>query len=90
MKKRFLLLTLCSGVMSLSVHAADKTPQQARMGLCNQQAAGMTGDTRKHFMSQCLSNKPMSQQDRMKLCNGLAGERKGDERKAYMSSCLKN
>jgi hypothetical protein len=26
-----------------------------RMKNCNQQAAGMTGDTRKNFMSSCLS-----------------------------------
>ena len=49
--------------------SADKTPrvreiapaiaqvasQQQRMKDCNTQASGMTGDTRKQFMSSCLS-----------------------------------
>ena len=34
--------------------AADSAQQQ-RMKDCNQQAAGMTGDSRKSFMSSCLS-----------------------------------
>lgn len=35
--------------------AAADNAQQQRMKDCNQQAAGMTGDARKSFMSGCLS-----------------------------------
>ena len=34
---------------------AAENAQQQRMKDCNQQAAGMTGDARKTFMSSCLS-----------------------------------
>lgn len=34
---------------------AQVTLQQQRMKDCNTQATGMTGDTRKQFMSTCLS-----------------------------------
>jgi hypothetical protein len=35
--------------------SAQLTSQQQRMKDCNAQATGMTGDTRKQFMSSCLS-----------------------------------
>ncbi|MBX3637846.1 MAG: hypothetical protein KF683_20935 [Rubrivivax sp.] len=69
--------------------AADN-PQQTRMAACNKQAGDKKGDERKAFMSQCLSNKKMTQQEKMKHCNAEAGDKKGDERKAFMSQCLKN
>ena len=37
--------------------AAKGTPQQERMKRCNTEAKGKTGEERKKFMSQCLSNK---------------------------------
>ena len=76
---------------ALPVAASAKTAQQEKMTTCNAQAAGKTGDDRKAFMKQCLSNKPakVSQQDKMKICNQEAGDKKGDERKAFMSQCLK-
>lgn len=43
-------------VLTASGRAADNAQQQ-RMKDCNQQAAGMTGDARKSFMSSCLSGK---------------------------------
>ena len=43
-------------VLTASGQAADNAQQQ-RMKDCNQQAAGMTGDARKSFMSSCLSGK---------------------------------
>jgi hypothetical protein len=35
--------------------SAQLTPQQQRMKDCNTQASGMAGDSRKSFMSTCLS-----------------------------------
>jgi len=35
--------------------SAQLTTQQQKMRDCNTQASGMTGDTRKQFMSSCLS-----------------------------------
>jgi len=85
---------LVSGVAG----AAEKTPQQEKMALCNQQAKSqdLKGDARKTFMSDCLKKESklsqMSpQQMKMKNCNGEAGEKKltGDARKTFMSQCLK-
>ena len=51
-------------VVALTIPAsAQSNLQQQRMKDCNAQAGGMTGDTRKQFMSSCLS--------------GSAGETKG-------------
>ena len=67
--------------------------QQDKMKACNAQATGKTGDERKAFMKECLSNKPAtagnSQQQKMKECNAQAAGKKGDERKAFMAECLK-
>ena len=52
-----MIILLAVGVLtavSAPVNAADNSQQQ-RMKDCNQQATGMTGDTRKSFMSSCLS-----------------------------------
>ena len=55
---RFLMIILLAvGVLTAvaaPVNAADNSQQQ-RMKDCNRQATGMTGDTRKSFMSSCLS-----------------------------------
>lgn len=79
--------------MSAAVLAADATPQQNKMTVCNKQAGEMKGDERKKFMSSCLkkdsSTSTGSQQDKMKDCNVAATGKKGDERKAFMSQCLK-
>jgi psiF repeat-containing protein len=40
---------------ALAIPAAGQNTQQQRMKDCNSQAAGMTGDARKSFMSTCLS-----------------------------------
>lgn len=76
---------------ALPAHA--QTPQQAKMGECNHQAAGKKGDERKAFMKDCLSNKPApapSRQDKMRSCNKDAAGKKGDDRKAFMKGCLSN
>jgi hypothetical protein len=74
--------------------SAPKTAQQTRMGDCNKQATGKTGDDRKAFMKSCLSGgtaaaaTPMTQQEKMKKCNADATGKKGDDRKAFMKACL--
>ncbi|KQN63080.1 MULTISPECIES: PsiF family protein [unclassified Erwinia] len=78
--------------------AADKTPQQEKMTVCNKQAGekALKGDDRKAFMSNCLKKDQKMegmtpQQMKMKTCNADATQKalKGDERKTFMSSCLK-
>ncbi|NNS06547.1 PsiF family protein [Erwinia sp. JH02] len=78
--------------------AAEKTAQQQKMTVCNQQAGdkALKGDERKTFMSNCLKKDSKMdgmtpQQMKMKTCNAGAGEKnlKGDERKTFMSNCLK-
>ncbi|MGI4855753.1 MAG: PsiF family protein [Janthinobacterium lividum] len=74
--------------LPMHAHAAP-----SRMGECNHQSAGKTGDDRKAFMSSCLSNKPVpaaSRQDKMRMCNRDATGKKGDDRKAFMKDCLSN
>lgn len=78
-----------------AAQAADKplTAQQQRMGDCNKQATGKTGDERKTFMSACLkgeSTHKQTQQEKMTSCNADAKAKslKGDERKTFMSTCL--
>ncbi len=84
-------LTAGSAQAAAHVGAPDaKTPQQTKMGMCNKEAEGKTGDERKKFMSTCLSAKKTSQQDKMKSCNvtAKADGKKGDDRKAFMKECL--
>lgn len=78
--------------------AAEKTAQQQKMTMCNQQAGEKTlkGDERKTFMSNCLKKDAKvdgmtPQQMKMKTCNADASQKelKGDARKTFMSSCLK-
>lgn len=78
--------------------AADKTPQQEKMTVCNKQAGekALKGDDRKAFMSNCLKKDQnmtgmTPQQMKMKTCNADATQKalKGDERKTFMSACLK-
>jgi uncharacterized protein HemX len=95
MKQLISLAALGLALALGSAHAAeDKAPtkQQTKMATCNKDATGKTGDARKAFMKECLSNKPATQQDKMKTCNADAKAKtlKGDERKAFMSDCLKN
>ncbi len=78
--------------------AAEKTAQQQKMTVCNQQAGAksLKGDSRKSFMSDCLKKDSKTanlttQQQKMKSCNATAKSQKlaGAERKAFMSQCLK-
>lgn len=103
MKKLLSLLALGLSLSLGAAHAADekaKPPQQTKMGTCNKDATGKTGDERKAFMKECLSAKPAAaapatdgkttQQTKMKTCNADAKTKalKGDERKAFMKECL--
>lgn len=98
------LVTLVFGLLFVTaLSAAEKnlTPQQQRMTLCNQQATSQTlsGDARKHYMSDCLKNTKTEpgqksltpQQQRMRECNAQATQQslKGDDRSKFMSACLK-
>ena len=86
------LLLASSLILPGATLAADSNnPQQNKMAQCNQDASGKSGDERKQFMSQCLSNKPAAetQQQKMGRCNKDANGKKGDERKQFMSDCLK-
>lgn len=98
MKVQVLMITLTCIMASGYAGAVEKTPQQQKMTLCNQQASSqeLKGDARKQFMSKCLRKDHevsgmTPQQMRMKTCNAQAGEKalKGDERKTFMSGCLK-
>jgi hypothetical protein len=78
---------------------ASAMTQQEKMSACNNAAAAkhLSGDPRKSFMSDCLSNKPaapaapMTQQEKMTACNKAASAKSlsGDARKSFMSDCLK-
>ena len=87
-----LVMGLAFGLTSAPARAADgdKTPQQARMAMCNNNAVGKKGDERKAFMKECLGAKKEGQQSKMKTCNADAGAKKlkGDERKGFMKECL--
>jgi hypothetical protein len=99
MKLKYLMVAAMLSLMGGGyASAAEKTAQQQKMTVCNQQAGEKTlkGDERKTFMSNCLKkdskmDSMTPQQMKMKTCNTQAGEKmlKGDERKTYMSSCLK-
>lgn len=99
MKLKYVMV---AGMLSLLAcgyaSAAEKTAQQQKMTMCNQQAGdkALKGDERKTFMSGCLKKENTMgnmtpQQMKMKTCNTQAGDKmlKGDERKTFMSSCLK-
>ena len=109
MKKLLSLIAMSLSLSMGAAYAADApaaaasaakapTAQQNKMGMCNTEATGKTGDERKAFMKNCLSAKPvpavsdkkMAQQEKMKTCNKDAGEKelKGDPRKAFMKECL--
>ncbi len=64
--RRYLGMLIAAGLIAMLVAAgliagfaapavAADNAQQQRMADCNKQAAGMTGDARKTFMSGCLS-----------------------------------
>ncbi|MCW0354942.1 phosphate starvation-inducible protein [Pantoea ananatis] len=98
MKGNILIVVLAGIMMSSLASAADKTPQQQKMAMCNEHASSQSlkGDVRKQFMSDCLKKDSkvadMSpQQIKMKTCNLQAGDKKltGDARKTFMSQCLK-
>ena len=97
-----ILTALCvAPVIGAQASAKALTPQQQRMNDCNAKASSqaLKGDTRKSFMSACLSGKdaapagkPMTaQQQKMVDCNAQAGTQKlgGEARKTFMKSCLK-
>ncbi|WP_017347942.1 PsiF family protein [Pantoea sp. A4] len=96
--KWLLVMALAGVCLSSGAYAAEKTAQQEKMTMCNQNAKtqNLSGDARKSFMSNCLKkDSKMSgmtpQQMKMKTCNSDASTKglKGDERKTFMSTCLK-
>ena len=98
MKIGLMAMVMAGLLVSGMTHAAEKTPQQQKMAMCNQHASSqdLKGDARKSFMSDCLKKDSkmagMSpQQMKMKTCNSEAGNKKlaGDARKTFMSQCLK-
>ncbi|QKJ86115.1 Phosphate starvation-inducible protein [Paramixta manurensis] len=98
MKAQLMLVVVAGLLVATGAGAAEKTPQQQKMTVCNQQATSQSlkGDARKTFMSQCLRKESNSagvttQQMKMKTCNTEASGKalKGDARKTFMSQCLK-
>ena len=99
MQKLLAAVVLGTSLLVHPVSAQTTNPQQERMKVCNKQAGDqkLAGDSRKTFMSECLSGKtttekPLTaQQQKMKDCNATATTQKlsGDARKTFMSSCLK-
>ncbi len=94
MKAKIFAVALLSLATVGYAAAAEKTPQQQKMTVCNQQAGAksLKGDQRKAFMSTCLKKDAITpQQAKMKTCNAQAGDKKlkGDERKSFMSTCLR-
>ncbi|NIX78120.1 PsiF family protein [Microvirga terricola] len=98
----FLALSLMpvSAQTATSPSSHGLSSQQERMKSCNTEAGTkkLSGDSRKTFMSDCLSGKTGSvssdqnmspQQMKMKECNVKAKTMKGDARKNFMSNCLK-
>ena len=98
MKKLIAACLLVCPLVATSAFAQDasapkaNSAQQEKMKICNAEAVGKTGDERKAFMKQCLSNKPVAsgtpQQQKMTNCNKEAAGKKGDERRAFMKDCL--
>jgi hypothetical protein len=90
------LTTAFLGLCALGLSATGaraETGQQMKMQVCNDEASALqlSGDERKHFMSDCLSKESGSaQQVRMKSCNAQAQAKalKGEERKTFMRACL--
>ncbi|MEG3110011.1 PsiF family protein [Pantoea sp. T14] len=98
MKGCLMAMVTAGLLMSAAASAAEKTPQQEKMTMCNQHASSqdLKGDARKTFMSDCLKKESKlssmtPQQMKMKSCNSDAGDKKlaGEARKTYMSQCLK-
>ncbi|MBT0728059.1 PsiF family protein [Rosenbergiella australiborealis] len=98
MKQMLVTLALATTLVAGYASAAEKTPQQQKMTVCNQKASSQSlkGDNRKSFMSNCLKKDSKvggltAQQQKMKTCNATAKDKKlaGAERKSFMSSCLK-
>lgn len=99
--RRSIWLVAVGAVLALGTgqFAVAETTQQSKMGTCNAdaKAKSLTGDDRKAFMKECLSNHPAaatdkksSQQEKMKTCNADAKTKAltGDARKAFMKDCL--
>ncbi|MBT0724795.1 phosphate starvation-inducible protein [Rosenbergiella sp. S61] len=98
MKQMLMTLALATTLVAGYASAAEKTAQQQKMTVCNQQASSQSlkGDSRKSFMSNCLKKDSKTtgltaQQQKMKTCNATAKDKKlaGAERKSFMSGCLK-
>jgi hypothetical protein len=94
MKKLIAALLLSLPFAAAPAFAADDakpTAQQNKMGTCNAEAKGKTGDERKAFMKECLKGKSdgrKAQNQKMKTCNAEAKGKSGPERKAFMKECL--
>jgi hypothetical protein len=100
--RRSIWLVSVGAVLALGAgqFAVAETAQQTKMGTCNADATAksLTGDDRKAFMKECLSNHPAaastdkksSQQEKMKTCNAEAKTKAptGDAHKAFMKDCL--
>ena len=88
---RSILSALTAAALLAGPALAKSNPKMAE---CTKQSAGMKGDERKKFMSECLSGGGSSakaltpQQQKMKDCNAQAKGMKGKERKDFMKSCL--
>lgn len=73
--------------------AAEESPQQMKTQVCNDEASALqlSGDERKHFMADCLSEASGSaRQVRLKSCTAEAQAKslQGEERRAFMRDCL--
>ncbi len=100
--RRSIWLVSMGAVLAFAVGqsaVAAETAQQEKMTTCNADAKtkALTGDARKAFMKDCLSNHPAaktekesSQQEKMKTCNAEAKTKAptGDAHKAFMKECL--
>ena len=65
--------------------------QNDKMTACNAKAAGMKGDERKAFMSNCLSAKPepAKPESRMAMCNKKTAGLDKEARSKAQSECMK-
>ncbi len=68
--------------------AKELSPQQALMGTCNKEAAGLKGDEYKKKRDTCLADGKTRQQEVMKACAAANKGKKGDEYKAAQKECL--
>ena len=89
--RKLLAITLLGACAAFALPAAAVTEnaQQERMKTCNTKAAGMKGDERKTFMSDCLSAEKKASDNKMATCNTKSKGMKGDEHKKFMSECMK-